>query len=689
MSHASKRARFSDESQDVLRGFCRRGSISNKGLQFLLARLKEHPELVDVSRTEMMKQFHARFDMVKTSVNLPNRDGRVSEWAIADPGLLLSMVLRERRELANMFVIALEAHPCSESNPWRIIVGFDEFTPGNKTKLDNRKKCMVTSFSFLELGLENLGRDAAWMTPAVALHTSIAQVIGGWPFMLKVLLRLLLVGPHGLTTTGVPFEVDDKHYVLFGTLSCLLSDGDGLREALDWKGAKGIKPCFRHWNLVNRNTDLVHRDPDRRLVDLTCCDPAKFLSWLPNELEATIDMLTESQRRVAGGTMTVARLENIEKATGFNTNQHGLLADARLRSLFQASKIATFDWMHTALQNGTVTDEVFRYTKACEAIGLTHTDIEAYLKEDWQFPANSRSSHGLHRVFNDYRSSSSDKADRLKASASEMIGLYGLLRHWAATRVGDHAALRAERVSFEAACDTVDIILQAKRGNIAMPVASRMLSNAVANHLRCHIAAYGADGVKPKHHWMFDIAEQMSSLPLVVDAFIIERIHLRIKRNAEKVHELGVFEKSVMAGVVNSIFDEASKPSSDGLRGATLDNEGTLLGDHLCVGSLRVDAGDVIARGNEVAVVSVCAEEDGLCYVVVQKCTYVDQVSLEIPVSVCKHVFIRLTFSNIKKTTNSHNIKHWQVSRYGSRWRLSREHAIFLAVEIQQVYILV
>jgi hypothetical protein len=628
MSQASKRQRLSDESRDALRGFCRRGSISNKGLQFLLARLKEHPELLDVSRTEMVQQFHDRFDMVKTSVNLPNRDGSVSEWAIADPGLLLSMVLRERRELAHMFAAALEAHPCSELNPWRIIVGFDEFTPGNKTKLDNRRKCMVTSFSFLELGIENLGRDAAWMTPAVALHSSIVQVIGGWSFMLKELLRLLLVGRHGLKTAGVPFEVDGKHYVVFGTLSCLLSDGDGLREALDWKGAKGVKPCFRHWNVVNRTTDLVDRDPERRLVDLTCCDHTKFLCWKPDELEVTVDMLTESRRRVTGGTMTPARLESLEKATGFNSNEQGLLADPRLRSLFQASKIATFDWMHTALQNGTVTDEVFRYTKACEAIGLTHMDIEAYLKEAWQFPANSRSSTGLHRVFNDYRSHSSDKAERLKASASEMIGLYGLLRHWAATRVGDHVGLRAERKSFEAACDVVDIILQAKRGNIAMPVASRMLTNATATHLRCHIEVYGGDTVKPKHHWMFDVAEQMSSLPLVVDAFIIERIHLRIKRNADKVHELGVFEKSVMAGVVNSIFDEASKPFSDGLRGATSDAEGTVLGDHLCVGSLRVDSGDVIMRGDEVAVVSVCAEEDGMCYVVVQKCTFVDQASL-------------------------------------------------------------
>ena len=93
-----------------------------------------------------------------------------------------------------------------------------------------------------------------------------------------------------------------------------------------------------------------------------------------------------------------------------------------------------------------------------------------------------------------------------------------------------------------------------------MPEASLLLKRAISTHMQLYIAAYGDEELKPKHHWMYDIAEQMESLLCVVDAFIIERIHLRIKRNAEKVHELRVFEKSVMAGVVNSIYDEASKP---------------------------------------------------------------------------------------------------------------------------------
>ena len=147
---------------------------------------------MNVSRNELLEQFHARYDLVKTSISLELNDGSWREWSVADPGLLLSMVLRERPELANLFAVGMDAHPCSSSLPWSIIVGFDEYTPGNKTKLNNQKKCMVTSFSFLELGLENLGRDAAWMTPAISLHTSILSTKGGWSCMLKLLFEIVI-----------------------------------------------------------------------------------------------------------------------------------------------------------------------------------------------------------------------------------------------------------------------------------------------------------------------------------------------------------------------------------------------------------------------------------------------------------------------------------------------------------------
>jgi len=39
---------------------------------------------------------------------------------------------------------------------------------------------------------------------------------------------MLLLGPHGLETVGVPIMVDGRYATLFARLTDLLSDGDGL-----------------------------------------------------------------------------------------------------------------------------------------------------------------------------------------------------------------------------------------------------------------------------------------------------------------------------------------------------------------------------------------------------------------------------------------------------------------------------
>jgi len=47
----------------------------------------------------------------------------------ADPGLLIQHVLSESTTLAQEYVDALSIHPGTQGNPWRLVVGFDEYVP--------------------------------------------------------------------------------------------------------------------------------------------------------------------------------------------------------------------------------------------------------------------------------------------------------------------------------------------------------------------------------------------------------------------------------------------------------------------------------------------------------------------------------------------------------------------------------
>jgi len=94
---------------------------------------------------------------------------------------------------------------------------------------------MCLSFSFQELGHDLFSEDA-WFTP-IALRTDMMnQVSGGWSCMLKEFLKALLLGPSGFQTAGVALELRGRPALIHARVGQLLSDGDGLRIALQWMG---------------------------------------------------------------------------------------------------------------------------------------------------------------------------------------------------------------------------------------------------------------------------------------------------------------------------------------------------------------------------------------------------------------------------------------------------------------------
>jgi hypothetical protein len=247
--------------------------------------------------------------------------------------------------------------------------------------------------------------------------------------------------------------------------------------------------------------------------------------------------------------MTKTRKEELEKMYGVNWNADGLLADRELRKHFGVVECFTYDWVHTLLQDGSFTIEVFHMLKACK---IANSTVEAFLKDPlWKFPAASSSkSRRLHTVFNSYRSSSSHEADKLKCSASEALGLYGLLRHFIEVYAVCGDDLVHHRAAWEAACKTVKLMLAAKHEAGSCAAIAPHVSASAAAHLESHIAAHGTGLVRPKHHWQMHFGDQLLRDGIVLDAFVIERMHLISKRVADPVKNLARFERSVVSGVV-------------------------------------------------------------------------------------------------------------------------------------------
>ena len=152
-------------------------------------------------------------------------------------------------------------------------------------------------------------------------------------------------------------------------------------------------------------------------------------------------------------------------------------------------------------------------------------------------------------MFDGYKDEASHRTEKLKCSASETLGLYSILRHYVETQVPEMEELALQRRSFFLMCRLIDLILDAKRGVAPMVSSARALREAMSAFMTAHVQAYGRDHIKPKHHWLFDICDQLERHFAVYDAFIIERLHLRVKAVANLIDNLRMFE--VRAGCSN------------------------------------------------------------------------------------------------------------------------------------------
>ena len=100
--------------------------------------------------------------------------------------------------------------------------------------------------------------------------------------------------------------------------------------------------------------------------------------------------------------MSKAAFEELQVATGFRHNQHGLALSEPLRMLFPLPDVINYDWVHSALQAGTFAAEVDAFLAAT---AVPRADIHGFLaNSEWQYPGCTRQkSKNLRHVFDSHR----------------------------------------------------------------------------------------------------------------------------------------------------------------------------------------------------------------------------------------------------------------------------------------------
>ena len=349
-------------------------------------------------------------------------------------------------------------------------------------------------------------------------------------------------------------------------------------------------------------------------------------------MDDNLALVQAAAMRLRAGAMEKGLYDNICMSVGLKYDAQGIMWDPRVRPLI-AQEVVTIDWVHSLLCDGSFSSESLALLQDSQRLlGKGFAHVSTFLQLGWIFPAQRRHNmRQLHLVFNDFRHAYAENHEKLKASATELLSVYGLLRHWVAVEVSTHASMAMQVASFNACCDILDIIQRAKQGRCTMAEGSRLLMQAASRHLSMHIACYGTGNVKPKHHWVFDVAEQWLEHACVLDAFLIEKEHLRAKQVADRVDNTSQYEISVLSGILHAQVQSLNDlgPQAELLGNAVpypgFDN--ALVSDSVTIDGVHLSVGDFIFSDARAAKIIACIQEDGEFLLVVDTLALVARLS--------------------------------------------------------------
>ena len=130
----------------------------------------------------------------------------------------------------------------------------------------------------------------------------------------------------------------------------------------------------------------------------------------------------------------------------------------------------THDVQHVLFANGTVATECYVLSAAFKTkLGIAWSELAGVVGAAWSWSAHRRAAGStLHKMFEGPRFKSSDAAEKFKGQASEVLGVYTLIRHIVETHVAPKpdrmALLHKEVESFRALCRVADVVRTYKAG---------------------------------------------------------------------------------------------------------------------------------------------------------------------------------------------------------------------------------
>ena len=374
----------------------------------------------------------------------------------------------------------------------------------------------------MEFDHKALAGEQLWFTVTLVRSKSTDDLDGTVCALTRlVLMRFFDPNGHDSRRAGVTLRLRDGTRVhIYADFGMLLADEVAIKEMLGCKGHAGTKPCFFCANCVLHRQARAEQAWWERNPYFKSIAEMDLSVFVPH----TDQSLRESVRRLhaAKPVMTKAEFGQLEQQYGWVYHEHDVLLDDHL----QLNAIATtmWDWSHTYVANGVADVEFGDFMYVMRRTQTTYKELGRYVSS-WTFP---RQYSGINRLFKSQKKMKTYyKNKAFGCTASEFLTLAPVLASYLKRVVAVRDGSMDLYVSSMLAVLMVVEALQAVKCRNVSPACLKL---RILDHLRRYVAAYGADAVRPKHHYALHLPEMLARHGTLVGTLTNERRHRVVKR---------------------------------------------------------------------------------------------------------------------------------------------------------------
>ena len=513
-----------------------RSGIPHAKLVRLLGDLQKEDDVasaLQVSRFKLRGAWRDVYSRVGRKVDVVF--GNMTKWAIVSFKLALMYLVATAPAFQELLRETWVRRPCSQQDPWSLIVYGDEIVPGNVLRPENYRKLFCWYCTIKELGPQRTKHEICWIPLAVLRSNLMKGEVGRVSVATEVLLRETLVQDR-LATEGVCLDLKvpgGGFATLYFKLGNIVADADGHRGMWSVKGSSGKLPCPWCLNIVNDEDMPLGSN---QIVSMASTDPRHFELARDADWFAKADML--ANRR---GAMPKGEFKDMQTATGLTYVDGGLLWSSPLRHMLRPTATFTYDSMHCILSNGIANTELDAMLARLLREGITFSDIRGFLKP-WKFCKVYGKKGAVAAHFTPSRQKSVNNDGCLRVGASEMLLLYPLVLYFLQRIIAQTGKLVHEIKSFEALALVLELIRRGKEGFDV----SADLEDALVAHAKAFANAYPELVPKPKARFVFHIWLQLRRDAWIIDAFVGERKHIGVKSVGNDIDNTKVYVASVL-----------------------------------------------------------------------------------------------------------------------------------------------